>query len=537
MKKAEITAFDRVLLSVVPDYALSRIRARAAVRHYEAAQPGRRTENWRRTSGDADFLLRFAARELRVHARDLARNNGWARRGVKVIANNAVGWGIKPKATGSDAGVNTRAMELWNAWAGSTECESDNRMTFAGIQHLAMRSLVTDGEVMIRRRIRRAKDELTIPLQLQVLEADYLDTGKSDITSLAGGPVIQGIEFDKIGARAAYWLFQQHPGSGRNYTASVRIPASEIIHLYDVDRPGQSRGVSWLATAIINLKDLDEYDDAELMKQKIAALFAAFISDTEGAGAPQIGDQESTDPKIETMEPGTVIPLPPGQTVTMANPPTLTSDSLATRTLRRVAAGLGVTFEDLTGDYSMVNFSSARMARISHWGNVHQWQQNLLIPILCARVWAWAMEAAVLASEIPEAPPSSWTCPPIPLLDPEKEALGITRMIRSGIQTLSGAIREQGEDPEAHLAEYAADMKKLDELKIVLDSDVRAVSQAGLTQVRAGVGGDAPKAAAAANEAPRTLSQFADVIEAIALAAHRAREREAQTPPKPGETP
>ncbi len=486
MKKLKVSAWDRALLSVAPKFALERIRARAAVdllaRHYEAAQPGRRTAHWIRDASDADFTLRTAARELRLNARDLLRNNGWARRGQQVIANNAVGLGIRPKAISPDAGLNLRAMELWKAWAGTPECESDNRLTFYGIQHQAMRSLVSDGEVMIRRRFRRAKDNLTIPLQLQVLEADYLDTGRNTLDSLAGGPIIQGIEFDKLGSRAAYWLYSQHPGSGRNMKPSSRISADEIVHLYDLNRPGQSRGVSWLASAIVNLKDLDEYDDAELMKQKVSALFAAFITDTDGVGVPQLGDQELAD-KVETLEPGTIIPLQPGQVVTPVNPPTLTADSLAARTLRRVAAGMGITFEDLSGDYSQVNFSSARMARISHWGNVHQWQQNLLIPILCRPIWNWAMEAAVLAGEIPAAPSSEWTCTPMPLLEPDKEALGIVRMIRGGLLTLSEAIREQGNDPDEHLAEYAADMAKLDAAKIVLDSDVRATSQAGQIQI------------------------------------------------------
>lgn len=492
--KLQISAWDRVLLSIAPKYAVSRIRARATVdaivRHYEAAQPGRRTANHRRESSDADFTLRAAARELRFSARDLLRNNGWAIRGRKVIANNTVGWGIKPKATGLDAGVNTKALELWKSWAGSSECESDNRMTFYGIQHLAMRALVSDGEVMIRRRFRRAKDALTIPLQLQVLEADFLDSSKNTLDSLAGGPIIQGIEFDKIGARAAYWLWSQHPGSGRNYKASARIPASEIAHIYDVDRPGQSRGVSWLAAAILNLKDLDEYDDAELMKQKVAALFAAFVTDTDGAGVPTIGEvTDASTPAVETMEPGTIIPLRPGQTITTANPPTLTSDSLATRTLRRVAAGLGITYEDFTGDYSQVNFSSARMARIAHWGNVHQWQQNMLIPLLCGPVWGWAMEAAVLAGELPEAPGSEWTCNPMPMLEPDKEALGYSRMIRNGQMTWSEMVREQGGDPETHLIELTSDMKKFKAAGLILDCDPSAVSQAGLTQQRAGVGG------------------------------------------------
>jgi hypothetical protein len=50
--------------------------------------------------------------------------------------------------------------------------------------------------------------------------------------------------------------------------------------------------------------------------------------------------------------------------------------------------------------------------------------------------------------------------------------------------------------------EYANDQARLDALKIVLDSDVRAVSAAGLTQVRAGAGGGAAKSDPPAEEPP-----------------------------------
>jgi lambda family phage portal protein len=486
MIKIEPTWWDRVLLSVAPKYALERLRARATVdslaRHFEAAQPGRRTDGWHRDTLDADFVLRAAARELRNHARDLIRNNGYAKRGVATIANGAAGWGIQPSPVDADTAVVEKAAALWKRWAETTECESDNRATFAGIQRLAMRSLVSDGEVFLRRRPRRAVDDLTIPLQLQVLEADYLNTAWNALDSQAGGPIIQGVEFDKLGRRAAYWMWSAHPGSGRNMQAPKRIDASEIIHLYDVERPGQSRGVSWLGASIVNLRDLDEYEDAELMKQKISACFAAFVTDTDGVGSYLGGTDDEGDEGVEKFEPGMIHHLPPGRAVSIANPPGLTSDALPVRTLRKVAAGLGITYEDLTGDYSQVNFSSARMGRLAYQGNVQHWQYNLLIPLLCTPVWNWAMESAVAAGELPYVPSVEWTPPALPLLEPDKEGLAYQRLVRTGAMTLSQMIREQGREPAHHLAEYARDLKALDAAGIVLDSDPRRVTAAGQAQ-------------------------------------------------------
>lgn len=484
--KLELSWWDRLLLSVAPGWAMERVRARttldAFARHYEAASSGRRTSGWHRDGFDADVVLRTAARELRNHARDLIRNNGYARRGVNTIANGTVGWGAQPTASGANESVTKTAADLWKSWAETTECEVDGRMTFAGIQRQVVRALVSDGDVFVRRRVRRPGDGLTIPLQLQVLEADFLDTAKEAASSQSGGPIVQGIEFDAIGRRAAYWLWASHPGSGKNIQPSRRILASEILHVFDGERPGQTRGVSWLGAAIVNLRDLDEYEDAELIKQKIAACFAAFVTDMDGVGSPLGGADPAGDIGVEKFEPGMIHHLPAGRQVTVANPPGLTSDALPTRTLRKIAAALGITYEDLTGDYSQVNFSSARMARLAYQGNVHHWQWNLLLPLLCVPVWNWAMEAAMLAGKIPEAPGAEWTPAPLAMLEPDKEGLAYQRLVRSGAMTLSQMIREQGRDPVAHLTEYAADLARLDAAGIKLDSDVRAVSQAGQVQ-------------------------------------------------------
>ncbi len=513
----KLTAFERFTMGIAPRWTLARLRARAAAdyfsRHYEAAAGGRRTAGWSRQRGDANAVTGRALVDLRTHARDLVRNNAWAKRGQRVIANNMVGWGIVPKPTGGDAQA---AGELWKAWADSTECDSEGRLSFYAMQHQIARSIVESGEVLIRRRRRRPTDGLTIPLQLQVLESDFLDTNKEALTSLSGGPIVQGVELDLLGRRSAYWLFPTHPGSSNSSgEVSRRIDAADIIHVFEPDRPGQYRGISWLAAAIVNLKDLDEYEDAELVKQKIAACFAAFVTDTgDGVtvGAPELPDGTASD-TVETFEPGTIQRLPPGKEVTFGNPPSVTEGTFAARNLRRVAAGLGVTYEDLTGDYSQVNFSSARMSRIAHYANVRHWQWDMMIPLMCNGVWAWAMEAALESGGLLKAPRADWTAPPMPMIEPDKEGLAYQRLVRNGTMTPSEMVREQGGDPEAHWQAYADDLATLDRLGIVLDCDVRAVSQAGLTQVRAGgdAGGVAAPAADATPPAPTDATQALEI--------------------------
>jgi lambda family phage portal protein len=478
---------DRTVGYLSPQRGLKRIRARVAadllVRHYEAASTGRRTQGWRKTSGDANAVMGASLADLRYHARDLVRNNAHAARAVSTIANQTVGWGIVAKP----ATKNQKAVDLWKAWAGTTACDADGRHDFYGLQKLVMRAIVESGEVLVRRRYRLPEDGLPIPMQLQVLEADYIDTWRTGIVLPNGGKIIHGVEFDPIGRRVAYWLFPNHPGSTLSLFAtgslagnSVRVPAEGILHVYHQDRVGQVRAPSWFSPVILKLKDYDEYDDAQLMKQKIAACLAVLTSDVDGSAAALGTADTSTDPQIDSLEPGIIKNLAPGQTVTVVDPPRVEGyKDYAEITLRTIAAGIGVTYEDLTGDYTDLPFSAARMSRLSHQARVDDWRWRTLIPQFCDPVWRWAMEAALIMSLVRDPVSATWTPPPVPYIDPEKEGLAFQRTIRGGAQTWSESVRERGYDPDELLKEYASDNKKFDDLGIILDSDARMTTQQG----------------------------------------------------------
>lgn len=485
--------WDRLLIGIAPSWGLNRARSKAmaagALRSYEATGGGRRTTGWHSPSTDANAANSPSLQKLRDLARDLRRNNGWAKRGIQVISANTVGRGIRAQADGEHDGINAEAQAVWRSWSSKTACDYDGRMPFTGLQRLVMDTIVESGEALVLREAAEASDGLPVPLRIRVLEPDFLDVSKQG-TATDGGHITQGIEFDKRGRRVAYWIYEQHPGSAggvgtfsRSFVSN-RVPAADVLHIYQVDRPGQLRGVSWLASAIAKLNDFDDYDDARLMQAKIAACFGALITDPNGDAKP-LGEAESDDDTLENMEPGQFQYLQPGQEVTALQPPS-TSDhgGFSETQLRRIAASLGVTYEDLTMDYSKVNFSSARMARLSHWQNIHDWRWNMLIPQFCDGVWGWVMELAAGLAENPwpEIPVATWSPPPMPMLSPEKEGLAYQRLVRVGAMTLPQVIRERGEDPETHLAAYAASNAELDRLGIVLDSDARKTTAAGMAQ-------------------------------------------------------
>lgn len=484
------TWWDRFLIGIAPDWGLRRVQARAKAsmlaRHYEAAGGGRRTSGWYRSSSDANAANTPSITVLRELSRDLRRNNGWARRGIQAITNNTIGWGIEAKAIAGSESLAAESMAVWKAWANSVAADYDGRLAFiGGIQRLVMATVVESGEALVVRERAGNTDGLPVPLRVRVLEPDYLDHMKDGVMGETG-PIVQGVELDGRGRRVAYWIYEQHPGAVRvfgNRFESKRVLAEDVIHVYDVARPGQMRGVPWLAAAIAKLQDFDDYDDARLMQAKIAACFGAFVTDMDGGGTA-VGAQSEDDERLETLEPGHISYLSPGKSVTFATPPSTSDhDSFSRTSLRRIGASIGgVPYEEMTGDYSQVNFSSARMARLAFFANVHAWRWDMVVPQLCAGVWRWVMELGASLNGWPEVPRAEWSPPPMPMLEPDKEGLAYTRMIRSGVMTYPEVIREQGKDPEMHMAEIAAANAKLDELGIVLDSDPRRTTVNGQGQ-------------------------------------------------------
>ena len=201
---------------------------------------------------------------------------------------NAVGCGIKPSSLVEDAALKDQIQRLWLAW--TDEADADGLTDFYGLQAMAARAMFEAGECFVRLRPRRPEDGLTVPLQLQMLASEHLQLAKNE-TLPNGHEVILGIEFDRLGRRVAYHFHRTHPGDVRQSGVgeTVRVPAAQVCHVFHPLAEGQLRGVPWVAPAMVRLWLLDQYDDAELDRKQVAAMFAAspssVITDMR-AGAP-----------------------------------------------------------------------------------------------------------------------------------------------------------------------------------------------------------------------------------------------------------
>lgn len=466
---------------------------REAQSHYDAAKRSRRSQHWRVAGEDANAASRGNLTPLRAIARDMVRNNAHAKRAVDAITSNMIGEGILPQVKGVSKARRKSIEKLLRKHLGTPAIDADGLHTLAGLQALVVRTVVTSGEAIIRRRWRRPTDNLPLPFQIQVLEPDFIDH-TVDGPQPNGNMAVQGVEFDKLGRRVAYHLYGEHPGATMQWRlpTSKRVPAEDIAHVFLADRPGQARGVTWFAPVIMKMRDFADFSDAQLVRQKIAACFAAFITGDPDAELEVDGEESSTGKPLEAFEPGMIEYLEPGQEVEFANPPQVTDyESFQLATLHEIAAGLNIPYTVLTGDLRQVNFSSGRMGWIEFGRMIEQWRALMLQPLLLWRLARWIAEALLVGKGIrAEDMEIDWIAPRREMIDPQKEIAASKEAVRAGFSSRSYEQRRFGFDPDDLEDEIAADNDRADELGLIFDSDPRTTAAQGSKQADPVEGGD-----------------------------------------------
>lgn len=472
---------DRAIAVVSPRLAFQRTRYRAAMNAaaaYDAASSGRRTQGMRAPAGDANVTNR-GIKTMRDRSRDMVRNNAIAAAAVRVLVDNSVGDGIIPKAVAEDDATQREVEQILRDFCDSTACDARGLMNLYGLQRQSMRSIVEAGEVLWRERPRRRRDGLPLQFQVETLEPEMLDTTEYGKVQ-NGNEVYDGIEFDLIGRRVAYRLYRQNPygdflWSQGGPLESSRVIADQVGHAFRVDRPGQRRGVPFLAPVLPLLSDAYEYADATLVQQKITAMWVAFEQDMSG----DIDASTARADPIDDLQPGTYHRLPPGRQVTFSRPPQPFGFSdFFNAQLRLVASALGITYESLAANLAGVNYTSGRMGRLDMQRNMTALQKNLLIPMLCEPMGRWLTRYIELRIGRGREFRLKWIPPRFPMVDPTKDVPAAIQRVRAGFSTRAHEVGEMGEDVEEVDREFAEDLARTDRLGITYDTDPRRNQQA-----------------------------------------------------------
>ena len=490
---------------------------------YDAADIyGDHMSGWRPYLGSPDGELNPYRDRIVSRVRDLVRNDGWASGGVTRILDNAIGSSFRPIAkpdyralaamTGIDGFDSSwadefgRAVEAaWRTWANDPGryCDAQRALTVSQIFRLGFRHKMIDGDALAvmqwlpeRIGVGRARYATTV----QLIDPDRLSNPQLafDNQVMRGG-----VEVDDYGAAVAYWIRQAHQGDWFSAQKSLkwdRISRETawgrpiIVHDFDHDRASQHRGgAGVLAPVLQRLKMLIKYDHSELDAAILNAVFSAYIESpydtemvaeamgrTDGVGAYQEQRAEfHQDRRIELG--GMRLPiLFPGESINSVSAarPNSNFRDFEGAVLRNAAAGMGISAQQLSNDWSDVNYSSARAALLEAWKTLTRRRDDFAAGF-ASPIYGCFLEEAMDVENIPlpaGAPDfmehraayaaCKWVGPGRGWVDPVAEKKGAVLGMDAGLSTLEMECVEQGLDWEDVLDQRQKEIERFKELGI-----------------------------------------------------------------------
>lgn len=439
---------------------------------FMAASVDRLTSSWVAGQQAINDELRGDLDRLRQRARDLAKNNDYARKFLRMVARNLVGpAGFILQARVMDAPgkpdslANNAIEAAFYAWAKRGSAEITGRQSFADLQRSAASAVARDGEALLR--IVRGKDAGNPEgYALQLIDVARLDTARNTQPASGRNAVIMGIEVDAYSRPLAYWLKERADGSTGSAT---RVPAADIIHLFLPENPEQVRGIPWMHAAMLAMHDLGEFNRSALLAARKGADTLGFIVSPDGSAAGmQDGDADGEPIKISA--PGSYDVLPEGYDMKPyeSQYPNQVFEPFTKAILRRIATGLDVAYNSLANDLEGVNYSSIRAGVLEErdqWMTLQNWFTEAFLEPVFHEWYSRAMSAGAIVmpngSALPLAKAEKfsahqWQGRRWSWVDPLKDIEAARLAVKSGISSPQHIAAQMGMDIEDVLADIAS---------------------------------------------------------------------------------
>jgi lambda family phage portal protein len=441
----------------------------------------------------------------RIH--DLARNDGWASGGVARIVDSIIGsgWRLASKPNAKALGISEDdAFELadqfeahWKLWADDVDasCDASGRLNWGGLLALGFRHRIWDGEAIAH--LDWIDRSYAYSTAVQVIHPDRLSNpnGGADTTYLRSG-----VALDRRGAPQGYWFRASHPGEAalndiRDYRWEFVARRTDwgrpqVVHAFEPEAAGQFRGVSPLAPILKKIRMIGRYDEAELQAAILNAVLAAFVTSpfdheqlAEAMGAGEVSNYQQCrldfHKEAPISLPGVKVNfLSPGEDVKLTNPnhPNSVFEAYERAVLRNIATAIGVSYEQLSMDWSQVNYSSARAALIEIWRGFTARKDNFAFQY-AQPIYAAVLEEAIDKGDIrlPKGAPNfyqgktaycqaDWIGPGRGWVDPYKEAQAAEKRLQIGVSTDEREAAEQGMDWKENLIQQARETRERERL-------------------------------------------------------------------------
>ena len=452
---------------------------------YHAASQGRLTGNWNPAGQNANRLIAWASPSLRARVRDLVRNFPPFARAVDGVTAFVVGRGARFQSlavdsTGKpDRRLRQKIESRFRAWM--DEADVARKLHFYEMQQLAVRQEMESGEYLFR--FVTPKNRKRLPFALQAHEAESFADQYTASTS-PDTDIFQGVEYDVLTGEPLGYHLQYSPQQALAPTLPWRPwrePAENVLHGFHMLRPGQLRGITPFAPAILCAKDMADYTDAEIDAAKMAAKWLAFVESPYpdqmqmmGGGMGRLGGQagqggpargEEPD-KIEWIENAAIEYLRTGEKMSFApssGRPGDSFDRFGRFTLRMVSIIAPLPYEILSGDYTDINYTTSKASR-NDFSQILAPRKFRLQQHFSQRVFhRWLDFEAVTQDYLPGyfADPARyrramWIPAGLPSVDPLRDGKADIDAINAKLKSPQQVILARGDDPEEVLDQCAS---------------------------------------------------------------------------------
>ena len=497
---------DAIVAAFSPQAALRRKQARMILAAYEGGRSNKRRKKSKDNSTGDRQVVRDAA-TVRATMRDLERNHDLVRGALLALARNVVGptgISIEPQPRKSTQGESYDsihddfARDLLNAFRAWTAAPEVTRtLSWVQAQELACRSWLRDGEIfaqIVEGSISTLTHASAVPLSIELLEADFVPLDYESDSPL----VEAGIEKNAWGQPTAYYVYKRHPGRGgwSSATDLKRVPAQRMLHLAVRERLSGLRGISQLASTIDRLLDVKDYESSEQLAARVTARIAASIKrdvNMQGWTPPlkENGEELQSSERDFLLDPAAVLDgLFPGESLEIANPtrPNPNLGQFRRDMVRAASRAAQLSYSSFAGDYDGT-YSAQRQELVESYDGYRMLTEHFVARFV-RPIWERFVSLAI-ASGVVKVPAdvrietiaqAEFRGPKMPWIDPQKEAGGLLMLARGGWQSLQQGIAERGGRLQDVFEQLARERKLADELGLVLDSDARYTSRAGVSQ-------------------------------------------------------
>lgn len=438
---------------------------------------------------------------LKKRARQSERNNPSASGAIDAFVSNLVGTSISPSWQLENLFQKEEIESLW--------FDSQQQLDFVGFSdfygqlELMCRAMIRDGEAFAVIHELAPSLQRYVPIQIQPIESDHIDPVYNDI-SPEGNEIRFGIEW-KGGRPYKYWIYNNHPGEvflTADNLSRIGVLAEDVLHVFRQRRPGQCRGVTWLASVITKLHDINIYDDAEVVRKKVAALWGGFIyqdnqlpNPTANPFGGRPGSQNNGVQNIE-LKAGHFPVLRDGMKIAFSESSDVGnnySEFMKTQ-FRLIARGIGITYEQLTGDLAGVTYSSIRSGLIEFRRLCETIVARTLVFQYCRPVINRWIQSAVLNGCLKTITPAEylknqrmfhrvdWHPHGWDFTDPVKDRVAEQMDIRNGIKSRRQVVAKRNGSIEVVDRENREDLQRAVDNGLLYDCYPSQTSGTGQTQ-------------------------------------------------------